>query len=168
MTDEEKRIRGYLQVQAAKLAPPALVERVRAAMDELRVAAVGVPAARFDARPAEGEWSANEVMAHVVTAGARFADGITRVLDGGPAGAPIADRIEGGAQRRTAEQWWELLARDRAALFERVLAADPEAHLDGTVEHGMFGLLNWRETLLFLRIHDLDHARQLEKIAAAV
>jgi len=32
----------------------------------------------------------------------------------------------------------------------------------------MFGTLNWRETLLFLRLHDLDHARQLEKNAAAL
>ena len=30
----------------------------------------------------------------------------------------------------------------------------------------MFGALNWRETLLFLRLHDLDHAGQLKNIAA--
>ena len=32
----------------------------------------------------------------------------------------------------------------------------------------MFGPLNWRETLLFMRLHDLDHAGQLETIAAAL
>ena len=32
----------------------------------------------------------------------------------------------------------------------------------------MFGGLNWRETILFLRLHDLDHAGQLRKIAAAL
>ena len=32
----------------------------------------------------------------------------------------------------------------------------------------MFGPLNWRETLLFLRLHDLDHAGQLRKIAAVL
>jgi hypothetical protein len=31
----------------------------------------------------------------------------------------------------------------------------------------MFGPLNWRETLLFMRLHDLDHAAQLDKIATA-
>lgn len=32
----------------------------------------------------------------------------------------------------------------------------------------MFGPLTWRETLLFTRLHDLDHAGQLQKIAAAL
>lgn len=40
--------------------------------------------------------------------------------------------------------------------------------LDQTIDHGMFGSLNWRETLLFLRLHDLDHAGQLGKIAGAL
>ena len=40
--------------------------------------------------------------------------------------------------------------------------------LGETVEHPMFGPLNWRETLLFMRLHDLDHAGQLGKIAAAL
>jgi hypothetical protein len=31
----------------------------------------------------------------------------------------------------------------------------------------MFGPLTWRETLLFTRLHDLDHADQLQKIATA-
>ena len=107
MTDEQLRIRGYLQAQGAKLPPPDLVERVRAAMGQVREAVTAVPAARFTERPATDEWSANEVMAHVVTAGSHFA--------------------------------------------ERIV-----------------GALNWREALLFLRLHDLDHAGQLQKIAAAL
>jgi hypothetical protein len=43
-----------------------------------------------------------------------------------------------------------------------VLAADPTAHLDRSIYHPIFGNLNWREALLFLRIHDLDHARQIQ------
>ena len=73
MTDEQLRIRGYLQAQGAKLAPAELIERVRQAMGQLRESVMTVPAARFGEPPAEGEWSANEVMAHVVNAGDRFA-----------------------------------------------------------------------------------------------
>jgi hypothetical protein len=47
-------------------------------------------------------------------------------------------------------------------------AADPAAHPDATIEHRMFGLLNWREALLFMRLHDLDHVGQLQKITAAL
>ena len=165
MTDEQRRIRGYLQAQGAKLSPDQVVEKVRAAMEEVRTALFAVPEGRLAVRPAVDEWSANEVMAHVVRAGAHFGGSIMRILDGGEAHPAIADRIEAGVPSRSASEWWDLLARDRTALFDGVLRADPSAHLDRGIEHGMFGSLTWREALLFLRLHDLDHAGQLQKIA---
>jgi hypothetical protein len=167
MTDEQLRIRSYLTAQSAKLAPPEIVDKVRAAMDQLRSALVGVPSARFDERPAPEEWSANEVMAHVVTAGRYFGDALVRLLDGLPGGG-VRDRLERDVPRQSADLWWALLERDRAALFERVRGADPQSRLEGTVDHPFFGPLNWRETLLFMRLHDLDHAGQLQKIGAAL
>lgn len=165
MTDEQKRIRGYLQAQGAKLSPADITDKVRAAMEDLRRAAAAVPAARFEERPAPEEWSGNEVMAHVVAAGRHFGDQILAVLDGRsradlPTEAPPVER-------HSAAEWWRILERDRAALFERVGAADPQTHLAETIEHRMFGPLNWREALLFMRLHDLDHAGQLQKITAA-
>ena len=50
--------------------------------------------------------------------------------------------------------------------LEHIRAADPNANLDTKWRHPMFGDLNWREWLLFLRIHAQDHARQLEKMDA--
>ncbi len=168
MTDEERRIRSYLQAQGAKLSPPAIVDKVRAALADLRAAAESVPAARFTERPAAEEWSANEVMAHVVAAGGYFGGGITSILDQRPPPQRMKDQGAVGAPVRTTAEWCDLLARDREALFGRVARADPAAHLDRAIEHGMFGPLNWRETLLFMRLHDLDHAGQLQKIAAAL
>jgi hypothetical protein len=80
----------------------------------------------------------------------------------------MKDQGEVGAPPRTAAEWSALLARDREALFKCALGADSLAHLERSIEHGMFGPLNWRETLLFMRLHDLDHAGQLQKIAAAL
>jgi uncharacterized damage-inducible protein DinB len=168
MSDEEQRIRSYLRAQAAKLDPAAVVDKVRAAMEELRAAAAAVPPGRFAQRPEPAEWSANEVLAHVVDAGRSFGGGIVAVLDGTPLPPRGARGTPADAPEQSAEEWWALLARERAALFERVLRADPSAHLDRMIEHGMFGSLDWRETLLFLRLHDLDHAGQLRKIAAAL
>src|SRR5262245_4486198 len=82
VTDEQARIRSYLQAQAAKLSPAGIVDKVRAAMAELRSAAEAVPTARFDERPQAEEWSAGEVMAHVVDAGRHFGGAIVAVLDG--------------------------------------------------------------------------------------
>jgi hypothetical protein len=42
------------------------------------------------------------------------------------------------------------------------------ACLEATIAHPFFGALNWRETLLFMRLHDLDHTGQLAKVAGAL
>jgi uncharacterized damage-inducible protein DinB len=167
MTDEQKRIRGYLVAQGAKLSPGEIADKVRAAMRDLRAAADAVPAARFAERPAPDDWSGNEVMAHVIDAGRHFGDAIVRILDGQPGGA-ARDRLERDVPRRSLADWWAIFEKDRTALFQRVGAADPQARLDATVEHMFFGPLNWREALLFMRLHDLDHAGQMQKIAAAL
>ena len=168
MTDEEKRIRSYLEAQGAKLSPAAIIEKVRVAMADLESAARAVPAARFTERPSAAEWSANEVLGHVAAAGAYFGGCITSALDQAPPPPRMKGQGAVGAPVRTAAEWSARLARDRGALFERVLIADPLANLERPIDHGMFGPLNWRETLLFLRLHDLDHAGQLQKIAAAL
>jgi uncharacterized damage-inducible protein DinB len=168
MTDEQKRIRGYLEAQGAKLPPAAIVEKVREAMGRLRTAAEAVPPARFAEAPTPGEWSANEVMAHVIDAGRHFGEGIVRALDGQPPGERRHADERPAAPSHPAPEWLAMLDRDREALFERALRADPGARLEQSISHGFFGLLNWRETLLFIRVHDLDHAGQLEKIATAL
>lgn len=167
MNAEYARIRDYLRAQAAKLEPPAIVDKIRAAMDDLRVAAGRVPAARFAERPAPDEWSGNEVLAHVVDAGRFFGGAIVAILDGVPVGSPPRERPPVTAAR-SAAAWLATLERDREALFARVARAEPSARLEVSVEHFMFGALNWRETLLFMRLHDLDHAGQLDKIATAL
>src|SRR5205085_4856962 len=141
VTDEQRRIRGYLQAQGVKLAPGEIIEKVRAAMADLERAALAVPARRFDERPAPEEWSGNEVMAHVVDAGRHFGDQIIAILDGRARDAAPCDRQVLG--RHTADEWSAILERERDALFARVLRADPNASLGETIEHGMFGPLNW-------------------------
>jgi hypothetical protein len=167
MDPEFERIRGYLQTQASKLSVPELADKVRADMEQLRSAAESVPPGRFLERPGESDWSANEVMAHVVDGGKAVARSITGVLDSGHKPGPaFVDRMEKTETERSAEGWWSALLTDREALFGRVKQATGDEYLDVTWTHPMFGDLNWREWLLFLRIHDLDHARQIQAISA--
>lgn len=168
MTEERLRIRSYLQAQGAKLSPAEIIDRVRAAMEQLRATALTVPAGRVNARPAAEEWSANEVMAHVVSANERVAERIVTVLDGGAPRGPIRDVLERGVPELTVDEWWSSLTQAREALFTRVLRADPAEHPEPIIEHPFFGPLTWREAVLFLRLHDLDHAGQLGKIVAAL
>ena len=168
MTDEQQRVRSYLIAQGAKLTPAAIVEKIQAATAELAAAAMSVPAARWAERPEPKEWSGNEVMAHVVAAHAYFGGGVLAVLDDSPVPPRPKDQGAEGAPLRTADAWLALLDRERSAFYQRVLSADPDGRLDRTIEHPFFGPLNWRSTLLFTRLHDLDHAEQLRKIAAAL
>jgi hypothetical protein len=167
MTDEQKRIRGYLQAQGARQTPAEIIVKVEAAMAELATAARAVPSPRFAERPEPEEWSANEVLAHVVAADTYFGGGIVAILEGRPTPSRGGGRGMENAPLRSADTWLQILGRQRATLFERVRAADPTVRLDVTIEHPFFGPLNWRETLLFTRLHDLDHAGQLGKIASA-
>jgi uncharacterized damage-inducible protein DinB len=163
---EFARIRSYLQAQGAKLTPEHIIGKVEEAMGQLRAAATALPPARFNAAPAPGEWSANEVMAHVVEAGRHFGGAIVRVLDGQAPGQP-RDAAAHDTTPRPLAEWWALLERDRGALFTRVRSVHPMSRLEATIPHPFFGALNWRETLLFMRLHDLDHAGQLQKVVAA-
>jgi DinB superfamily len=165
MTSEEMlRIRGYLTAQGAKLSPEQIIGKIQEAMAQLRAAAAAVPPTRFAEPTAPGEWSANEVMAHVVEAGRHFGDAIVRILDGQPPGEP-RDVAARDTTPRPLDEWLARLDRDRTALFERVRSAHPMALLEATIPHPFFGALNWRETLLFIRLHDLDHAGQLAKVS---
>src|SRR5262245_39261830 len=136
-------------------------------MVDLEAAARAVPADRFGERPEPAEWSGNEVMSHVLAAGAYFGGGIVAALDNEPPPPRMGGSGAENAPARSAAEWCGLLSRDREALFGRVLRATPDAALDRQIEHRMFGPLNWREALLFIRLHDLDHAGQLQKITAA-
>jgi len=137
-------------------------------MGDLRAAALAVPPARFGERPEPEEWSGNEVMAHVLAADSYFSGGIRRALEGLPPGPKTEGRGIENAPLRSAEKWCALLDKQREPIFAEVLAADPGAAPDFRIDHPSFGPLNWRETLLFNRLHDLDHAGQLQKIAAAL
>lgn len=166
MTPEEERVRSYLVAQGEKRSPADIVDRVREAMRELFTAADAVPAARFAERPEPGEWSGNEVLAHVVDAARRVSAGITGILDGGVGGS-MPEAVDKTPDAMDAAGWRAVLTAEREALFARVLAVAPNAHLDRTIAISSFGPLTWRSALLFMRAHDLDHAGQLRKIATA-
>src|SRR2546422_945962 len=84
MTDEQRRIRSYLQAQGARQTPGEIVAKVEAAMADLATAARAVPGMRFGERPEPEEWSANEVLAHVVAADTYFGGGVVAILEGQP------------------------------------------------------------------------------------
>jgi hypothetical protein len=166
--DETQRVRGYILSQANKLSIPELVEKVRRDTAPLREAGAAVPADRFTERPGPESWSAAEVYTHILRmneAGARAIEGI---LDCGALPPRIDDTISGetSAGLSTAEDYWHAYHQRRERLLARVLASRGDEYLTVNIHHTTFGDFSWREWLLFMRVHDLDHLRQLQAIAA--
>lgn len=165
--EAQQRVREYLLAQANKLSIPELVEKVRRdTVLPLGDAARAVPPARFTERPGSEDWSAVEVLTHVVDMNERGADAIEGIIAEGAAPAAISDdlRHEQRAGLTTADDYLRVWSDRREQLYERVLQARGDEHLEVKITHHMFGPLSWREWLLFMRVHDLDHMRQLQAI----
>jgi uncharacterized damage-inducible protein DinB len=166
--EEVARIRSYLAGQAMRRTAEQLVEALREAHRQFLAATTAVPDAAFRTVPKEGEWSAADVLAHVCSIAAFDERSIRGVLERGEQPANVNDALEQAPTHATREQ----LLADIEALRERlmvvVLQADPQAHLDIVWGHNEFGNMNWREWLLFARVHTLDHARQMQAIAAVL
>lgn len=168
MDEEFARIRGYLQGQAAKLTVAELTGKVRTDLQQVKGAIESFPANRWTERPREGEWSANEVAAHLAESSQSVATGILTAIDQGTKPGAIRDTIVHTEEARGPADWWNQIETEREALFARLASVKGDEHLDIAWAHPMFGDLNWREWLLFTRIHDLDHARQIEAVSQAL
>jgi len=166
--EEVARVRSYLASQAMRRTPAQLVETLREAHQQFLAATAAVPDAAFRTVPREGEWSAADVLAHVCSIAAFDERSICGVIERGEQPANVDDALEHAPTDATREQMLADIAALRERLMTVVLQADPQAHLDIVWGHNEFGNMNWREWLLFARVHTLDHARQMQAIAAVL
>jgi|SRR5437660_12148990 len=166
--EEVARVRSYLSSQAMRRTLEQLVETLREAHQQLLMAIAAIPGDAFHTPPQEGEWSAADVLAHVHNIAAFDERSISGVLERGEQPANAKDTIEHAPTNATREQLLAEITALRERLIDVVLQADPQAHLDILWGHAEFGQMNWREWLLFARVHTLDHARQIQSIAIAL
>lgn len=166
--EEVARVRSYLASQAMRRTPEQLVDTLREAQRQFLGASTAVPDAAFRTVPKEGEWSAADVLAHVRWIAAFDERSICGVLEHGEQPANVRDVLDQAPSDATREQLLADIEAHRERLIAVVLQADPQAHLDIVWGHNEFGAMNWREWLLFARVHTLDHARQMQSIAAAL
>lgn len=167
-TNEQQRIRSYLQAQAARLSLADLIAKVQQDTGQLRDAAEAAEAIDATSRPAEGEWSVNEVMNHVRDSCLSINAGMLAAALSGDRPEAVRDSIVPTREVRRPLEWFAAIQSERSETFERLATLKGDEHLDVAWNHPFFGPLNWREWLLFLRIHDLDHARQVQAIVAAL
>jgi len=166
--EEVARVRSYLASQAMKRTPEQLVDVLREAHQQFLAVTATIPDNAFREIPKEGEWSAADVLAHVCVIAAFDERSICGVIERGELPKDVEDALESAPSGATREQLLADIERYRDQLIAVVLKADPQAHLDIVWGHREFDKMNWREWLLFARVHTLDHTRQMQAIAAVV
>jgi uncharacterized damage-inducible protein DinB len=166
--EEVARVRSYVTSQAMKRTSEQLVDALREAHKQFLAATAAIPDSIFRAIPQEGEWSAADVLAHVCAIAAFDERSICGVIERSEQPKDVEDVIEKAPSGATREQLLADTEKYRERLITVVLQADPQAHLDIVWGHNEFGKMNWREWLLFARVHTLDHAGQMQTIAATL
>lgn len=165
--EEVARVRSYLANQAHKRTPAQLVETLREAQRQFVEAALAVPEAAFNTPPKPGEWAAINILEHVLALAAFDLQAIGGALERGEPPKVNIEKFEAAPLNPDAkrEDLLAQLAASREQLIAVVLKADPEARLDITWGHSEFGQMDWREWLLFARVHTLDHTQQMQALA---
>ena len=165
---EIARVRSYLASQSMRRTPAELIEVVHQAHLQFLEAMAAIPDALFHTPPRDGEWSAADVLQHVHNIALMEERAFRAVLERGERPSDVRDVIEHAPANTSRTQAIAAIEHLREQISSLVLHADPQAHLDIVWGHTEFGLMNWREWLLFARVHILDHARQMQAIAAAL
>ena len=166
------RIRGYVQHQANKDLD-AVRSLIQQGHDQLLGQLDSVTEEQARWKPAPDVWSVLEVLRHVVPS-KRGVARICAALARGETPRGFGEEGQATAGQPAATDALDSLAEARAALEaahqELLAVVDTFAQgtdLEARYDHGFFGPLNCREWAVFQRVHDADHAQQIEQIKAA-
>jgi len=153
---DPSRAREAIREQAQTKDVEGIIAAVEEGVARFAAAAGRLPAERMDVVMPASEWTPQDCIEHLVSWDVRIAVEVLHVALTGALPESSAPTQPGGREG--------LLAQQREALdslYAHVREASPDAFLDFTWDHPIFGPLNWREWLYFLRLHARDHAAQL-------
>ena len=180
-TEARERALAYFESKAS-LSPTAVAEQITAAFDSLEGVLAEVDAGRAARRATPEEWSAQEVLDHLVETFRPGVDELRCVLAGRrPPGEPIPAALQSKAP--TLRPWPWLLDEVRRAkgdVLELVRAVGPDFTTDARVPIVMVvnvpdgAPLHWVEdlewkayTIVSWRLHTIDHLKQIRKALPA-
>ncbi len=164
-----------------------IVENLARAQSELLRAADAVPADQWKTRPAEGRWSAGELIGHLSAVEKAILSRADKLLQKPPKSVPFFKRfhipmmiVEARMIRRKAPtavepqtvlEKEEMLAELRG-VRERTLAFIEETRgrdlSKYNMPHPFLGTLNAYDWLQFIASHEIRHMKQLREIAGTL
>ena len=164
-----------------------IIEKLNRAQGEMLSAADGVPADQWKTRPAEGRWSAGELVAHVGKVERSVLGQADKLLQDAPRRVPFYKRfhfplklVESRMLRRRSPRAMEpqnvgdkeIMLADLREARERTLAFIEETRDRDlsryTASHHFLGTMNAYEWLQFIAAHEIRHAKQMREIATAL
>lgn len=168
-----ERVVSYVKDQVAK-GTEAITESVQTGHDQLLSLLDGMSEEQAKFKPSAESWSVLELLQHVVTAKrgtARLCAALARGETPQNVGregeeASYQDGITRVSFRSLAEAQ-PAVQSAHEELIAFIAGVSPKADLDTRFKHFLFGALNCQEWAVFQRVHDGDHARQIEQIKAA-
>ena len=166
-SEERQRVSAYLRNQGEKSTWLELWPSVIQGRLEFIEALRGVSDAQADFRSEPGDWTIREVAYHMLTGSRAVAETITQLAGGQP-----VDQVQwtDPAKAPTAAAIADLrreIAADSVAFSSLATRFPDDVSLEPTAAHGMFGDLHCRAWFMFQRVHDQDHARQINAIKDA-
>ena len=171
--DVQERVGSYISHQAVK-APQALLEIVQKGHEKLLGLVDGMSEAQAKFKPADDVWSVLEVLDHVVTAKRGVARTCVTLARGETPRGIGEEGQEATAQDGITGKHFSSITGARSAaeeahaeMIDFIIGLSDDVNLDARFKHFVFGPLNCREWAAFQRVHDGDHAQQIEQVVAA-
>jgi hypothetical protein len=188
MTPEDQaraRAREYFATNGTQAPAAQIHERVAAAFAALDAGLTGVSAVQAMRRPIPGEWSAHEIVDHLLETHRPGVDELRCLLAGErPPGEPISAALQSKAPRLRPWPWLlDELRRVHETILGLLAAVPPDAPTDARApivmvvnvpgpDGGVKALhwvedLDWKAYAIVWRLHAIDHLKQLKKVLAA-
>jgi uncharacterized damage-inducible protein DinB len=164
-----------------------IIENLARAQGDLLRAADDIPAERWKTRPAEGRWSAGELICHLSAIERAILSRTDKLLQKSPKPVPFYKRlhvpmilVEARVIRRKAPTLMEprMVGEKEEMLAElRQVRERTLAFIEETMErdlskyrmaHAFLGTLNGYEWLQFIASHEIRHTKQMREIAMSL
>lgn len=166
--EETAHLRSYLTSQSMRRTPEQLMEVVEIAYTEFVEGIEAVPAYLFRKRVDDAQWSASELLEHVQAFFGVYEQAICIALEGEQEPEAVEDAIPATLPGASKKDLLTALEASRQRLRKVVLQTDPLCCLALTWKHFELGPMHWREWLLFMRIHLLEHVRQAHDLVKEI
>lgn len=158
MNEEYARIRSYLTSQGARWSAQEIAEKIEIAYGEFAQAVSrSLSSAQLSFKPTPEDWSIVEVMTHITNANTGTCTTMLALAAG--------KEVKRGDSRPVVtadDDMAAIVAANKDFVFRSIREFPENPELESTAPHSMFGPLNCKEWLLFIRIHTLDHANQIK------